>query len=345
MNKLILSLILSAALLGCLFLAHWLDGRPAENIETANQIISTFPSMEISPEAEEPTSPTLSLTEPTEDTVGIITEATAAPISTAETAASEETQAAETQPVTEETQPAAAETTPAATEAPGSGSTDTSGGEEAITLAGIKVPPMQWNGVSRLCQQDARWAQQRYSRNTMSGGGCGPVSLSRALTYATGTEIMPMDLVDMKDSYGRVYRFASGIGTDNTLFPGWAAQFDVEVRMVQNCNLARYEMEKRNAVAICKLSGGAVSQNGHYVLLLEMKDDSCLIMDPTLEGINKYPDGVVSNTAVTAHCSAYNLIYPKGTEVPEESELKEMAKGLSFQAADYAEDFQKLENR
>ena len=324
MNKMVLSLILAAVLLGCLLLAHWLDGRPAENNEAANQVLSTFPSVEAATEAPTETTmatvpATLSQEDTAEETAGIQTEATVS----AESAA-------------EQTQPAENETIPAETEAPAAIShTDTSGAENAITLANIEIPLMQWKGVSRLCQQDARWAQQRYSRNTMAGGGCGPVSLSRALTYATGTEVMPMDLIDMKDPYGRVYRFASGIGTDSTLFPGWAGQFDVEVRSVLNPNLVRYEMEKRNAVAICKLSGGAVSQNGHYVLLLEMNDDTCLIMDPTLEGITRTPDGVVSSTAVTAHCSSYSLVYPKGTEVPEESQLKEMANDLSCLTADY----------
>ena len=324
MNKLILSLILTAALLGCLFLAHWMDGRPAQNNETANQVVSTFPSAEFPTETEEPTeeaAATLPQEMPTEETADI------------------QTEAADSEGV----QSAASEAAPVSSGTPAA--EPRADAENAITLANIEIPPMQWKGIPRLCQQDARWSQQRYSGNTLAGSGCGPVSLSRALTYSAGTEVMPVDLIDMKDPYGRVYRYVSRVGTDSSLFPDWAAQFDVEVRVVQNCNLARYEMEKRNAVAICQLSGGAVSQSGHYVLLLVMKDDTCLIMDPTLEGIQKHPDGIVSNAAVTVHCNRYNLLYPKGTDVPEEDDLKKMAKGLSFRSADYAEAMKKLDAR
>ena len=331
MNKPILSVFLIFILIAALLLAHWLDGQAVPGIDPNPKapsiaVTETEPAAPASQETTLPpqeesaeTAPQSSMAETT-----VFTEAAIETAPAVTDAAAETTLSQETQPVLS-SEPAV------------------SGGEKAVTLSNIEIPELRSKGVLRLCQQDARWSQERYSRNTMAGGGCGPVSLSRALTYATGEEIMPLDLIDMKDPYGRVYRYASTMGTECILIPGWAAQFGVEAYIIQNPNVVRYEMERRNAIAIAMVTGGSLTDEGHYVVVTEIHDDHCLILDPTLEGINRFPDGIVSNASITAHSSNFVLFYPKDTEHPEEKVLQERSKNVSFMPSEYAKVAEQLD--
>ena len=128
-------------------------------------------------------------------------------------------------------------------------------------------------------QADDQWCDQPYGRDSLGRYGCGPTTLSMAVSSLTDQAVNPEELVQwaVKNGY-----WARGGGSYLSIVGGAAAAYGLKAESLPDCDAERLRLElAAGKVAVALMSKGHFTGGGHFILLRGATlDGGVLVADP-----------------------------------------------------------------
>ena len=129
-------------------------------------------------------------------------------------------------------------------------------------------------------QADERWKDKPYGRTgTIGRSGCGPTSLSIAISSLTGKKVDPVQM--SKWAYENGY-YCEGAGSYHTLIPAGVKQFGLKVEGCTSNEPQRIvDALSQGKLVIAIMAKGHFTRNGHFIVLRGVTSDKkILVADP-----------------------------------------------------------------
>lgn len=129
-------------------------------------------------------------------------------------------------------------------------------------------------------QADERWRDNPYGKTgTIGRSGCGPTSLSIAISSLTDKKVDPVQM--SKWAYENGY-YCEGAGSYHTLIPAGAKQFDLKVEGCTSNEPQRIvDALSQGKLIIAIMAKGHFTRNGHFIVLRGVTSDKkILVADP-----------------------------------------------------------------
>lgn len=113
---------------------------------------------------------------------------------------------------------------------------------------------------------------------TVKDGGCGYTSIAMVLSYLTGKDISPVDIVEWGERY-----YIEDVGMDYMLFLEIPEHYDVDIKIAYSVEDAT-EALKQGKPVICAQGEGLFTGSGHFIVLRGMDENgNILVNDPNIE--------------------------------------------------------------
>lgn len=147
------------------------------------------------------------------------------------------------------------------------------GGTEGTDFSGLE----KLSEVPYFCQWDSAWAAKSYGNGTIKSSGCGPTCCAMVVSYYTGQNITPADIVQ---KIGNTY-YVSGKGSSWGLFPGVAGMYGIKCTDLGR-NLSSAIAALRNGeIVIASMGPGTFTKGGHFIVLTGVTEDGKItVNDP-----------------------------------------------------------------
>ena len=136
----------------------------------------------------------------------------------------------------------------------------------------------QSDAVPLFLQWDQRWGYQRYGDDVAGITGCGPLCLSMAAFYLTGSEEFAPDKMlsyAAKNGY-----YASGYGSSWTLISEGAAKLGFDVTELPLVKSRIFDNLKVGNPIICVMGPGDFTSTGHFIVMTGCEDGMIRVNDP-----------------------------------------------------------------
>lgn len=134
------------------------------------------------------------------------------------------------------------------------------------------------NGVPLFLQWDQRWGYQKYGDDVAGITGCGPLCLSMAAYYLTGSnEYAPDRMLSyaMENGY-----YASGYGSSWTLISKGAANLGFEVTELPLVKSRIFNNLEAGNPVICVMGPGDFTSSGHFIVMTGIENGMIRVNDP-----------------------------------------------------------------
>lgn len=132
--------------------------------------------------------------------------------------------------------------------------------------------------VPLFLQWDQRWGYLTYGNDPAGLTGCGPVCLSMAAFYLTGSADMTPDKIipfALENGY-----YVSGVGSSWTLISEGGVKLGLQVTELPLVEGWIYDHLKEGRPIICAMGPGDFTATGHFIVLTGYEDGLLRINDP-----------------------------------------------------------------
>lgn len=145
----------------------------------------------------------------------------------------------------------------------------------------------------------------RYGSGSISSCGCAPTSIAMVLSYMTGTNLTPVDIVNWT---GNRY-YVTGSGSSGTIFPACAEHWGYQcVNLGGNVSAAIEALQNGHPVIVSVNS--YFTNGGHFMVLTGVtKDGYFIINDPNGANVRKFGTNRFSIDLVRNHAVNYRYFY------------------------------------
>lgn len=132
--------------------------------------------------------------------------------------------------------------------------------------------------VPLLIQWDKRWGYEKYGKDFIATGGCGPTALSMAAIYLTkNPDYTPLKIAET--AYENGY-YIEGTGSSWELMSDGCSLFGLNSRMVP---LGRKYMEDELSIGnviIASMGEGDFTKRGHFIVIKDFDNEGFYVNDP-----------------------------------------------------------------
>lgn len=132
--------------------------------------------------------------------------------------------------------------------------------------------------VPLFLQWDQRWGYQRYGDDMAGITGCGPLCLSMAAFYLTGSDEFTPD--KMLSYAARNGYYASGYGSSWTLISEGAAKLGFDVTELPLVKSRIFDNLEVGNPVICVMGPGDFTSTGHFIVMTGCEDGMIRVNDP-----------------------------------------------------------------
>lgn len=133
-------------------------------------------------------------------------------------------------------------------------------------------------GVPLFLQWDTRWGYLKYGSSVAGLTGCGPVCLSMAAYYLTGSEDFSPDRMIEFAKKGGYY--SPGSGSSWTLISEGAVKLGFDVTEIPLVKKRILDNLKVGNPIICAMGEGDFTTSGHFIVLVGEEDGLLRVNDP-----------------------------------------------------------------
>lgn len=129
-------------------------------------------------------------------------------------------------------------------------------------------------------QGDIRWKEYLYGgSDRLAKYGCGPVCVAMLINSFTSTAVSPVEMADWSAANGY---YARQSGSYHGLIPGSLSAFGLQVESVTDRTADHVrELLKNNHVLVALMGRGALTQNGHFIIIAQLSPSgNVYIADP-----------------------------------------------------------------
>ena len=138
--------------------------------------------------------------------------------------------------------------------------------------------PDRAEGVPLLMQWDKRWGYLKYGSDVVGITGCGPLCLSMAGYYVTGSEdFAPENMVAFARKNGY---YSAGNGSSWTLISEGGAKLGLKVTEIPLVKKKILDNLDAGNPIICAMGKGDFTTTGHYIVLVGVEDGLLRVNDP-----------------------------------------------------------------
>lgn len=138
--------------------------------------------------------------------------------------------------------------------------------------------PDRAEGVPLLMQWDKRWGYLKYGSDVVGITGCGPLCLSMAGYYVTGSEdFAPENMVAFARKNGY---YSAGNGSSWTLISEGGAKLGLKVTEIPLVKKKILDNLEAGNPIICAMGKGDFTTTGHYIVLVGVEDGLLRVNDP-----------------------------------------------------------------
>jgi len=133
-------------------------------------------------------------------------------------------------------------------------------------------------GVPLLMQWDKRWGYLKYGSDVVGITGCGPVCLSMAGYYVTGSDdFSPEKMVAFARKNGY---YSAGNGSSWTLISEGGVKLGLTVAEIPLVKKKIVDNLEAGKPIICAMGKGDFTTSGHYIVLVGVEDGLLRVNDP-----------------------------------------------------------------
>lgn len=146
--------------------------------------------------------------------------------------------------------------------------------ESGEILTGGNVPIVYYN------QADEAWASLPFGKDPIGKYGCGPTTLSMAISSCTDQGANPAEMAAWAADSGY---WAPRSGSYLSIIPGAAREFGLNCRSLQNCTAEELtqDLAAGGGVVVALMGPGHFTKSGHFILLHGVTlDGKILVADP-----------------------------------------------------------------
>lgn len=128
-----------------------------------------------------------------------------------------------------------------------------------------------------LLQYDKRWGYAYYGEYNLAISGCGPTTIAMVVAGLTGrNDVTPYTVA----KYAMENNYYSESGTKWALMKEGIKHFGIKSRELNNSKkLIFKELEKGHPI-ICSMKPGIFTTTGHFIAIVEIKDNKFIVHDP-----------------------------------------------------------------
>ena len=138
--------------------------------------------------------------------------------------------------------------------------------------------PDRAEGVPLLMQWDKRWGYLKYGSDVVGITGCGPLCLSMAGYYVTGSdEFAPENMVAFARKNGY---YSAGNGSSWTLISEGGVKLGLKVTEIPLVKKKILDNLDAGNPIICAMGKGDFTTTGHYIVLVGVEDGLLRVNDP-----------------------------------------------------------------
>ncbi len=145
----------------------------------------------------------------------------------------------------------------------------------------------------------------RYGTGSISACGCAPTCIAMVLSYMTGTNLTPVDIVRWT---GNRY-YVAGSGSSGTIFPACAEHWGYQCMNLGGNISAAIEAIQNGHPVIVSVNGYFTS-GGHFMVLTGVTEDGYFIVnDPNGANVRRFGTNRFSIDLVRNHAVNYRYFY------------------------------------
>ena len=138
--------------------------------------------------------------------------------------------------------------------------------------------PDRSRGVPLLMQWDRQWGYLKYGSDVVGITGCGPLCLSMAGYYVTGSaDFAPENMVKFARENGY---YSAGNGSSWTLISEGGVKLGLSVTEIPLVKKKIFSNLEAGKPIICAMGKGDFTTSGHYILLVGVEDGLLRVNDP-----------------------------------------------------------------
>jgi len=131
--------------------------------------------------------------------------------------------------------------------------------------------------VPLFMQWDLRWGYTSYGTDNVGLSGCGPVCMSMAYVYLTGsTDVNPKEMAEFSKEQG----YTTEAGTSWSLMTDGAAKLGLTGAEISLNEGTLKSALDRGSVIICSMSPGDFTTTGHFILIKGYEGNNFIVNDP-----------------------------------------------------------------
>lgn len=138
--------------------------------------------------------------------------------------------------------------------------------------------PDRTEGVPLLMQWDKQWGYLKYGSDVVGITGCGPLCLSMAGYYVTGSEdFSPGKMVEFARKNGY---YSAGNGSSWTLISEGGVKLGLKVTEIPLVKKKILDNLEAGNPIICAMGKGDFTTSGHYIVLVGVENGLLRVNDP-----------------------------------------------------------------
>ena len=145
-------------------------------------------------------------------------------------------------------------------------------------MAVAAFAPDRSEGVPLLMQWDKRWGYLKYGSDVVGITGCGPLCLSMAGYYVTGSDdFAPEKMVEFARKNGY---YSAGNGSSWTLISEGGVKLGLRVTEIPLVKKKIVDNLEAGKPIICAMVKGDFTSSGHYIVLVGVENGLLRVNDP-----------------------------------------------------------------